>query len=305
MKSIFKIFQKGLKKTKTSLVRKIQGIFTNVTTWNEETYNDLEAALIATDLGVQISTQLVENIKDRYQQGLIETTEDVMKVAEEEVIKILDKDQIPQIQLAPTGPTIILMVGVNGSGKTTTTAKLAHLYQKEGKKVMLAACDTFRAAGATQLQIWAERIGCSIVAGKQHSDAAAVAFDAVNSAISKKMDILIIDTAGRQHTKIGLMNELGKMKRTINKALPNAPHEVFLTVDASIGTNALIQAREFGKLCEVSGLLLTKLDGTGKGGVVVAIRHELGYPVRFVGFGEELDDLQPFDNHIFAKALFE
>ena len=197
------------------------------------------------------------------------------------------------------------MVGVNGSGKTTTTAKLAHLLKQDGKSVLLAACDTFRAAGTKQLEIWGERVGVPVVAGQQHGDAAAVAFDAVKAAISRKVDVLIIDTAGRQHTKKSLMDELGKLKRTIDKACPGAPHEVLLTVDASTGTNALIQAREFGKLCEVSGLLLTKLDGTGKGGVVVAIRHELGYPVYFAGFGEELDDLQPFENKTFAKALFE
>ena len=305
MKSIFSIFQRGLRKTKTSLVRRIQGIFSGVRQWDDACYEELEAALISTDLGVEFSLKLVEDIRDRYEQGRISTTEDIMAVAREEILAVLREGNPSGPTLAETPPTVIVLVGVNGSGKTTTAAKMAWRWKEEGKAVMLAAGDTYRAAGIEQVQIWGERIGCPVVAGRQGGDAAAVAFDAVQSARKKGIDVLIVDTAGRQHTRRGLMDELGKIKRTITKALPGAPHEVLLTVDASIGTNALVQAREFGRLFDVTGLVLTKLDGSGKGGVVVAIRHELGYPVHYIGLGEQPADLQPFDAEMFTRALFE
>jgi fused signal recognition particle receptor len=306
MKSIFSIFQRGLRKTKTSLVRRIQGIFSGVQQWDDACYEELEAALISTDLGVDLSMKLVEDIRERYEQGRISTTEDIMAVAREEILAVLRQDApVADVRPGEAEPTVILLVGVNGSGKTTTAAKMAYSLKRDGKSVMLAAGDTYRAAGMEQLQIWGERIGCPVLAGRQGGDAAAVAFDAIQSARRKKMDVLIVDTAGRQHTRRSLMEELGKIRRTAAKALPGAPHEVLLTVDASIGANALVQAREFGKLFAITGLVLTKLDGSGKGGVVVAIRHELGYPVRFIGLGEELSDLQPFDAEMFTRALFE
>jgi len=304
MKSIFSIFKNGLQKTKTSLVRRIQGIFQRVDVWDDDAYDDLEAALIGADIGVETSMRLVEDVRERYARGEIETAEDILRIAQEDLASVLHEDDRQSFALRD-GLTVILIVGVNGSGKTTTAAKLAHLWQSDGKSVMLGATDTFRAAGVHQLRIWGERLNCPVVGGKPGGDAAAVAFDAVTSAKSRGTDVLIIDTAGRQHTRRSLMDELGKVKRTIDKALPGAPHEVWLTVDASTGTNALIQAREFGRMCEVTGLILTKLDGTGKGGVVIPIRHELKYPVRFVGLGEQMGDLQPFDAELFARALFE
>jgi len=305
MKSIFRIFQHGLQRTKTGLLRRLQAIFAGGTPWNAETYEHLESALVSTDLGVDISTRLVADIRSRYERGLIATTADVLNVARETVLELLRPGEQTPLRTNPTGPTVILVAGVNGSGKTTTIAKLAHAFRQEGKSVVLAAGDTYRAAGIEQLQIWGERVGCPVVAGRQGGDAAAVAYDAVSSAVSRKTDIVIIDTAGRQHNRRGLMEELAKIGRSIEKALPGAPHEVWLTVDASTGTNALVQAREFGRLFTLTGLILTKLDGTGKGGVVVAIRQELGYPVRFVGLGEAMEDLQPFDPEMFARALFE
>jgi fused signal recognition particle receptor len=305
MKSIFRVFQHGLQKTKTSLLRRLQGLFQGVDSWDEDCYDELEAALISTDLGVGISTTLVDSIRDRYGRGQIETTEDIMAVAREVVLSILAADGQPPLTFREDGPTVILVAGVNGSGKTTTIAKLAHRWREEGRSVLLAAGDTYRAAGIEQLRIWGERVGVPVVAGKQGGDSAAVAYDATSTALSRGVDLLLVDTAGRQHTRRGLMDELGKIRRTIGKACPGAPHEVWLTIDASIGTNALVQAREFGRLLDVTGLVLTKLDGTGKGGVVVAIRHELGYPVRFVGLGEKVTDLQPFDAELFARALFE
>jgi fused signal recognition particle receptor len=305
MKAIFRIFQHGLQRTKTGLLRRLQAIFSDTGRWNQETYEHLEAALVSTDLGVDISTRLVADIRSRYERGLIATTADVLNVARETVLGLLRPGEQPTLRLNASGPTVILVMGVNGSGKTTTIAKLAHAFRQEGKSVVLAAADTYRAAGIEQLQVWGERVGCPVVAGKQGGDAAAAAYDAVISAVRRQADIVLIDTAGRQHTRRELMEELAKIGRSLDKALPGAPHEVWLTVDASTGTNALVQAREFGRLFTLTGLVLTKLDGSGKGGVVVAIRQELGYPVRFVGLGEAMEDLQPFDAELFARALFE
>ncbi len=305
MASILDFFKRGLQKTKTSLFRRIQSIFgSNEGKWSEETYEDLEAALIGTDLGAAISARLVADVRDRYDRGLIATGDDIMRVARETVQGILSKGDVPAMKVAEGGPTVILMVGVNGSGKTTTCAKLANYFRNQGKTVLLGAADTFRAAGVEQLKIWGERLGIQVVGGRQGGDAAAVAFDAVKAGKQRNADFVIIDTAGRQHTRLDLMNELSKVKRVISKESPDAPHEIWLTVDASIGSNALVQAREFGKLFPITGLILTKLDGTGKGGVVVAIKEELGYPVRFVGLGEQVDDLQPFDKDAFVEALF-
>ena len=304
MSSIFQLFKRGLEKTKTTLLRTFQSIFSGKKTWDDETYASLEKALVSTDLGMAISKELIAEIKDRYQRGLIATEEDVITVAKAKILEILATGRPAEITHAENGPTVILMVGVNGSGKTTSTAKLAHYFMQQGKSVMLGAGDTFRAAGIEQLKIWGERLGCPVVAGKHGGDAASVAFDTVKSAKQKGADYAIIDTAGRQHTRKDLMDELAKVKRVVAKEMPDAPHEIWLTVDASTGSNALIQAREFGKIFPITGLILTKLDGTGKGGIVVAIRRELGYPVQFVGLGEQMDDLQPFDAQSYVDALF-
>ncbi|MCQ2396750.1 MAG: signal recognition particle-docking protein FtsY [Lentisphaeria bacterium] len=303
--SLFSFFKKGLQKTTTAIQRGIQSVFTDVKKWDDETYRQLEQTLIATDLGPAVTKELLDDLKDRYSRGLIETGADINSACSNKILEILDEASIPAVKSVENGPTVILMVGVNGAGKTTSIAKLAHHYLTQGKKVVLGAGDTFRAAGATQLGIWAQRLSCPVVEGKLGGDSAAVAFDAIKSGISQKADYVIIDTAGRQHTRGDLMAELEKVKRIAGKAMPEAPHEIWLTVDASIGSNALTQAREFGKLFPITGLVLTKLDGTGKGGVVVAIRKELGYPVRFVGLGEQLDDLQPFSAQDFTNALFQ
>ena len=304
MSGLFDFFKRGLQKTKTALMRTFSGIFSDVKTWDATTYANLEKALIATDLGATISKELVAEIKDRYERGLIATENDVIAVAKERILAILAEGAPAVLNKPAEGPTVILMVGVNGSGKTTSTAKLAHHFMGQGASVILGAGDTFRAAGIEQLKIWGERLGCPVVAGKHGGDAASVAFDTVRSAKQRGCDYAIIDTAGRQHTRKDLMDELAKVKRVISKELPDAPHNIWLTVDASTGSNALIQAREFGKLFPITGLILTKLDGTGKGGIVVAIRRELGYPVHFVGLGEQMDDLQPFDSQSYVDALF-
>ncbi|NOY81952.1 MAG: signal recognition particle-docking protein FtsY [Kiritimatiellaeota bacterium] len=305
MKSVFSIFQRGLQKTKTSLIRRIRGLFQDIEVWDEAVYERLEAALISADLGVDTSMRIVDSIRDRYARGLIRSVDDVLEVARADVAAVFEPGKTAVFQLTVPPPSVILVAGVNGSGKTTTTAKLAHLLKGDGKSVVLGACDTFRAAGIEQLQIWGERVGCPVVAGKAGGDAAAVAFDAVRAGVKRKLDAVLIDTAGRQHTRRDLMDELEKVRKTVDKACPGAPHHVLLTVDASTGTNALVQAREFGRTCSVTGLVLTKLDGSGKGGVVVAIQRELGIPVLFVGLGERLTDLQPFDPRAFARALFE
>ncbi|MFW6367097.1 MAG: signal recognition particle-docking protein FtsY [bacterium] len=305
MKTIFGAFKNGLQKTKTKLVRNIQTTFSDVAVWNEETYEDLEAALISADIGVDASVRIVEDVRAQYERGQIHTTADILAVAEKDLEQQLKAEEEPPVRTAEAGPTVFLIVGVNGSGKTTTTAKLAHRYKNDGQQVVLAATDTFRAAGVEQLKIWGERVQCPVVAGHQGGDAAAVAYDAVIAAQRRNADLLLVDTAGRQHTSRELMEELAKVRRIIAKASPGAPHEVWLTVDASTGGNALLQAREFGRICELTGLILTKLDGTGKGGVVIPIRKELNLPIRYVGLGEQMDDLQPFDVEAFSRALFE
>jgi fused signal recognition particle receptor len=303
MKSFLEKFKKGLDITRTALTRNVGGLFRDNRVWTEDDYEELEAALISTDLGVGYSMRLVEDIRERYRRGAIKTADDILRIARDDVRRIMDKD-VPPMNIAPSGPTVYLMVGVNGSGKTTTAGKLGQLHKAEGKKVMFAACDTFRAAAVEQIKIWSDRVGCDVVAGNKGADAAAVAYDACKAAIARDVDMLFIDTAGRQHTKKGLMDELGKIHRTIERACPGAPHENLLVVDGSAGSNGLMQAREFSKIHPLTGLCLTKLDGSGKGGIVVAIHEELHLPVRFIGLGEEPEDLQPFDSRMFAEALF-
>lgn len=302
MKSVFSIFKKGLQKTATSVARSVEGVFSDVQAWDESTYEDLETALLGADFGAETTFQLVDDLRDRYARGLIKTSEEARAVVAGDVQAILKQNDRP-INLQDN-LTVIFMVGVNGSGKTTTAGKLASKWQNDGKKVMLAACDTFRAAAVEQLNLWGERLNCPVVSSKMGADPSSVTYDAVESAKAKGYDLLIVDTAGRQHNKKGLMEELGKMTRTADKVYPGAPHEVWLTIDASIGSNALNQAQEFAKFADVTGLVLTKLDGTGKGGMTVAIQKKQTLPVFFCGFGEQAEDLQPFDPVMFSEAIF-
>jgi len=303
MKSIFSIFKRGLQKSTTSVSRSLAAAFSGIKGWNQDTYEDLETSLIAADFGVKAGTHIVAAIRDRYERGLIQTTADITDIACEDIASILKRNQRP-LNSAAQGPTVIMMVGVNGSGKTTTVGKLTWLWKQEGKKVMMAACDTFRAAAVEQLKLWGDKTGAPVVSSFQGADPSAVSFDAVQSAIAKNIDILLLDTAGRQHTHKGLMDELTKMRRTIEKLCPGAPHEVWLTVDSSLGSNAINQAREFTRAAGVTGLILTKLDGTGKGGMAAAIQEEFNLPVFFVGLGEQPEDLQPFEPDFYARALF-
>jgi len=300
---LFAKFKAGLQKTHSKLTHEIKRIVTRSPTLEGATLEELEAALIAADLGMAMTTQIIAAVKKNYEtQG--STGLDVFAVARGEVEKSLSSNKSDLI-VAPGGLTVVSIVGVNGTGKTTTSAKLANFIQSQGKTTLLAACDTFRAAAIEQIKLWGQRLKVEVVAGTYGADAASVAHDAITAARARKADYLFIDTAGRLHTKHNLMQELQKLHRVIGKQLPGAPHEVLLVLDATTGMNALNQAREFNKAVPLTGLVVTKLDGTSKGGMVVAIQKELGLPIKFVGLGEQADDLQPFDAKQFAQALFE
>jgi fused signal recognition particle receptor len=302
---LFAKFKAGLQKTQSKLTHEIKRIVTRSPRLEADSLEELEAALIGADLGMAMTTQIVDAVKKSYESqggaGL-----DVFGVAEREVEKSLSTND-PHLRAAANGngPTVVSIVGVNGTGKTTTAAKLAHFVQGQGQTALLAACDTFRAAAIEQIKLWGQRLKIDVIAGDYGADAAAVAHDAVAAAQARKIHYLFIDTAGRLHTKHNLMQELQKLHRVMGKQLPGAPHEVLLVLDATTGMNALNQAREFHKAVPLSGLIVTKLDGTSKGGMVVAIQKELGLPIKFVGLGEQADDLQPFDAKQFAEALFK
>ena len=299
---LFAKFKAGLQKTHQKLVHEIKRVVSRSPRLTGESLEELEQALIAADLGLAMTTQIVDAVKKAYETqggaGL-----DVFTIAQREVEKSLISNRA-ELRKAAHITTVVSLVGVNGTGKTTTAAKLAHLTQKQGQTVLLAACDTFRAAAIEQLKLWGQRVKVEVIAGAYNADAAAVAHDAVTASLARKADYLFIDTAGRLHTKHNLMQELQKLHRVIGKQLPGAPHEVLLVLDANTGMNALNQAREFNKAVPLTGLIVTKLDGTSKGGIVVAIQKELDLPIKFIGLGEQPDDLQPFDAKQFAQALF-
>jgi fused signal recognition particle receptor len=300
---LFAKFKAGLHKTQSKLVHEIKRIVSRSPKLTAESLEEIEHALIAADLGMAMTQQIVAAVKQAYEaQGPAGL--DYLAIARAEIEKSLSSNK-PDLLKAPSGPTIVSIVGVNGTGKTTTSAKLAHYIQSQKKTVLLAACDTFRAAAIEQLKLWGARLKVEVIASAYGADAASVAHDAVTAAQARKADYLFIDTAGRLHTKHNLMQELQKLHRVIGRQLTGAPHEVLLVLDGSTGMNALNQAREFNKAVPLTGLIVTKLDGTSKGGMVVAIQKELGLPIKFIGLGEQPDDLQPFDARQFALALFE
>jgi fused signal recognition particle receptor len=298
----FTKFKEGLQKTHNRLTHEIKRIVTRSPKLDGTSLEDLEMALIGADLGMPTTRQIVDAVQKAYETqggaGL-----DVFAIAEKEVAGALSANY-GDLKTAPGGLTVVSIVGVNGTGKTTTAAKLAHLVQGRGQIAILAACDTFRAAAIEQIKVWGQRLKIDVIAGAYGADAASVAHDAVVAAQSRNASYLFIDTAGRLHTKQNLMQELQKLHRVIGKQLSGAPHEVLLVLDATTGMNALTQAREFNKAVPLTGLIVTKLDGTSKGGMVVAIQKELDIPIKFVGLGEQADDLQPFDANQFAQALF-
>ena len=269
---------------------------------DDDFLDDLEATMLTGDLGPKTTTYLMKEIRRGVTEGIINNTNEVMPFMEESITEMLGaQEEVLELHK----PEVILVVGVNGVGKTTTIAKLAHYYAEQGKKVIIAAGDTFRAAASEQLSIWADRVGVSIVKHKEGADPAAVVFDACASALAKEADLVIVDTAGRLHTKVNLMEELKKIGRVADKQIPGAPHQTLLVLDGTTGQNAVSQAKLFGEAVPVTGIVVTKLDGTAKGGVVISIKEELGVPVRWIGVGEQMDDLRPFNAKEFANALFD
>ncbi len=299
---LFSKIKEGLQKTAAKLGHELKRIVTGSPKLTGKTLEELEHALLGADLGMAMTQQILSAVKKAYEsQGSAGL--DVFAIATQEVERSLSSTNATLLR-QPEGLTVVSVVGVNGTGKTTTSAKLAHLLQGQGKPVVLAACDTFRAAAIEQLKLWGTRLKVEVIAGAYNADPAAVAHDAITAAKSRGASYLLVDTAGRLHTKNNLMKELQKVHRVMGKQLPGAPHEVLLVLDATTGMNALQQAREFHKAVTLTGLVITKLDGTSKGGMVVAIQKELGLPIKFIGVGEQPDDLQPFDAKQFAEALF-
>ena len=300
--------KEGLAKTRESLVTRVTRLATAKGTIDDDLLEQLEEILVSADVGMATTGQIIEAIRGRVKQDRYAGTAELYDLLKDEIRRQFVRDAegagVDPFALGPAKPYVIMVVGINGVGKTTTIGKLAHTYVESGRKVVIAAADTFRAAANEQLEIWADRAGATLIRQGRGSDPAAVAFDAVRSATAQGADVVIIDTAGRLHTKVNLMEELKKIKRVIQKHCPDAPHEVLLVIDGSTGQNGLQQARQFSASVGVTGLVLTKLDGTAKGGIVLAISHDMNVPVRFIGVGEKIDDLQPFDKAAFVDALF-
>lgn len=301
--SFFDKLKKGLSKTKASFDEKINNVFKHFRKVDEELLEELEEALILSDVGFETTNKIIEELRDRIKTNKIEEASEV-KAALSEIISNILSENDNSLKLT-TNPSVILVVGVNGAGKTTSIGKLAANFKAEGKKVLVAAADTFRAAAIEQLEEWTNRAGVDILKRPEGADPASVAFDAARKARVEGYDIVIVDTSGRLHTKKNLMDELAKIQRTVRKELPDADQEVLIVLDGTSGQNAVIQAKEFSKVTEMTGIILTKLDGTAKGGVVISICSELNIPVKFIGVGEKIDDLQVFDSKDFAKALLE
>ncbi len=292
-----------LGKTRQKIASSLSAVLTLGRDIDDDLLDQLEETLISDDIGVETTDRLIEDLRDAYKKGQIKKTDDVLPFLKEQM-KSCWPEQDRQLNIAPSGPTVILVAGINGSGKTTSIAKLAYILNKSGKKVIVAACDTFRAAAVEQLTIWSERIGVQIVKHKSGADPAAVAYDACQAAVARDVDYLILDTAGRLHTQKHLMEELTKIRNVITKHIPEAPHEVILVVDGTTGQNAIMQAKVFTQAINVTGIFLAKLDGTARGGIVIAIKDMLDIPVKFVGLGETPEDIAEFDPDGFVEALF-
>ena len=299
----FDKLKKGLSKTRENITNKIEKLIIGYADIDDDLLDELEEILIMADVGVNTTDKLMEAVRKGIKKKEINTPEDLKPFLQARISEILTTCS-DETKVAENGPTVILVIGVNGVGKTTTIGKLASYYQGQGKSVMLAAADTFRAAAIDQLQVWGERTGTKVIAHEEGSDPAAVAFDAVKAAKARNIDVLLIDTAGRLQTKANLMEELKKINRVIQREIPEAPHETLLVLDATTGQNAISQANIFTKAAPITGVVLTKLDGTAKGGVVIGIKAELSMPVKWIGVGEGVEDLRPFVAEDFAKALF-
>ena len=302
----FDKLKKGLNKTRENLTNKIEKIIIGYADIDDDLLDELEETLIMADVGVQTTDKLMTAVRKGIKKKEINTPEDLKPFLQKQIVEILTTgEEMDTTRVAENGPTVLLVIGVNGAGKTTTIGKLAAYYKGQGKSVLLAAADTFRAAAIDQLEVWGERTGVPVIKHEEGSDPAAVAFDAVKAAVARNVDILIIDTAGRLQTKSNLMQELEKINRVIGREIPGAPHETLLVLDATTGQNAISQAELFTKAAPITGVVLTKLDGTAKGGVVIGIKSQLQMPVKWIGVGEGVEDLRPFNAEDFAKALFQ
>lgn len=297
----FTKLKEGLNKTRKSILNSVDNVLSSFTKIDEDLFEELEETLIMSDIGVETTTKIIEGLRERVKKQRVTEASEVKQLLIDEITQLLEEDE-EEFELKK--PSIILVIGVNGVGKTTTIGKLANQYKSEGNKVLLAAADTFRAAAIDQLEIWGQRAGIDVIKHQENSDPAAVVFDAVQAAKSRKTDILICDTAGRLHNKKNLMEELRKIFKVINREYPDAYKEVLLVLDGTTGQNALQQAKVFKEVADITGIILTKLDGTAKGGIVIAIKSELKIPVRYIGIGEGINDLQQFNASDFAKALF-
>jgi fused signal recognition particle receptor len=300
----FQKLRKGLEKTRTKITSRFKDLLSFRRKIDENILEELEDILLESDMGVGPATKIIQNIRDAWKSKEIEDTSNIYDFLKDNLKQDLKAWNV-SLKTAPTPPTVIMVAGVNGAGKTTSIAKLANLFIKQGKKVMLAASDTFRAAAVEQLDIWSKRIGADIVKHQTGADPAAVAFDALEASLSRGIDVLIVDTAGRLHTHDNLMNELSKIKRVMSKKIENAPHEVLMVLDATTGQNAISQAKQFKRAVDITGIFLSKLDGTAKGGIILGMRNEIDIPVKFVGIGEGAEDIQEFDADKFVDALFD
>ncbi|SFR01144.1 signal recognition particle-docking protein FtsY [Desulfoscipio geothermicus] len=296
--------KESLIKTRKNFVEKIDQIVTGRKAIDEDLYEELEEALIQADVGIDAAVEMVENLRSEVKKRHISDAEELRALLKEQIQAILG-EETPSLNVDADKPAVIMVVGVNGVGKTTTIGKLAHYFKENGKSVLLSAADTFRAAAIDQLEIWGNRVGVPVIKHSEGSDPAAVAYDSLQAARARKADVVIVDTAGRLHTKSNLMEELKKVHRVLGREMPGAPHEVLLVLDATTGQNAINQARLFNEAVGVTGVALTKLDGTAKGGVIIAVKQGLEIPIKMIGIGEGMDDLRPFDAKEFVEALFD
>ena len=304
-KGLFQRLRQGLSKTRSTLTGRLDRLFLGKKEITDELLEELEEILFTSDIGVATTQQLIHSVQEKVHRKELKDPEKLKDVLRDHMLNLLDVPPVEHPMPAPEEPLVIMVIGVNGVGKTTTIGKSAQRFRAQGKQVMLVAADTFRAAAVEQLSVWGERVGVTVIKQDTGADPSAVVFDALTAAVSRKADLVLIDTAGRLHTKTNLMEELEKIHRVTGRKLPGAPHEVWLVLDATTGQNAISQAEIFHKALGVTDIILTKLDGTAKGGIVVGISRQLGIPIKYIGIGEKVDDLRPFDASDFVRAIFE
>ena len=301
------VYQEGMAKSRQNFSNKLKALNKKYKKVNQEYFEELEEILIESDVGVKLTLQIIDQVLEESKAKKITDSDEIFEILVDTMFKgYMDKgEQLTDVRFVNDGPTVLLVVGVNGVGKTTTIAKLAYRYKQQGKKILLAACDTFRAGAAEQLQVWADRLDLTLVKGPYNSDPSSVAYDAMSKAKKEDYDLVIVDVAGRLQNKQHLMDELSKLKRVIAKVIPEAPHETFLIIDATTGQNGVVQAKAFAEITDLTGVVITKMDGTSKGGIILAIREELHTPVRFIGLGEKFEDLKEFDLESYIYGLCE